>query len=214
MVIRSYDAECDAIKQFFENAKEKLIQGDKEEAADLFGKVVISYLVSDEDRQYCFTQLLQLADQNCVNALKACSYIYRYGKHGGIDRKFAKEDGSLERIYLKGFSVVEPDGKKAVAYMEKAAEMQDLEAMENCGYLYEEGKVVPKDLQKAFAYYLACAEKGYKNTQSVVAGMYLNGEGVKRSRKMAKYWYQKAAENGDAFSRNMLKKLRGFSLFG
>ena len=24
------------------------------------------------------------------------------------------------------------------------------EAMENCGYLYEEGKAVPKDLQKAF----------------------------------------------------------------
>jgi len=214
MVIRSYAEECNEIKQFFETAKEKLSRGQNEEAAELFSKVASSYLATDEERKSSFNQLIQLADQNCINALKACSYIYQYGKHGWIDREFVKEDGSLERIYLEGFTVVEPDGKKAIAYMEKAAEMQDLEAMENCGYLYEEGKVVPKDLQKAFAYYLACAEKGYKNTQSVVAGMYLNGEGVKRSKRKAKYWYQKAAENGDVFARNMLKKLKVFSLFG
>lgn len=213
MVIRSYDAECDTIKQFFENAKEKLIQGDKEGAADLFGKVVISYLVSDEDRQYCFTQLLQLADQNCVNALKICSFVYQYGKYGWIEKEFVNEDGSLTRIYLSGFTITDPDGKKAMAYMEKAAELGDLDAMENCGYLYEAGKIVPKDLQKAFVYFLACAEKGYKDTQSVVAGMYLKGEGVKKNRRKAKYWYRKAAEGGDTFAQSMLEQLKGFSLF-
>ena len=66
------------------------------------------------------------------------------------------------------------------------------------GYLYENGLAVPQDYTKAFEYYYEAAnlEETAKLANSTgqcnLAFCYLNGIGVDRDKKMAKYWLEKA----------------------
>lgn len=63
----------------------------------------------------------------------------------------------------------------------------------NMGYLYENGLGVPQDHTKAFEYYYEAAKLEDSTGECNLAFCYLNGIGVDRDKKMAKYWLGKAS---------------------
>ncbi len=61
------------------------------------------------------------------------------------------------------------------------------------GVEYIKGEAVEKNLDKAIAWWTKAAEKGYAEAQYKLGICYHFGFGVKRSRKLAKRWYEQAA---------------------
>lgn len=61
------------------------------------------------------------------------------------------------------------------------------------GYLYENGLAVPQDYTKAFEYYYEAANLASTTGKCNLAFCYLNGIGVDRDKKMAKYWLGKVS---------------------
>ena len=65
----------------------------------------------------------------------------------------------------------------------------------NMGYLYENGLGVPQDHAKAFEYYYEAANLENTTGKCNLAFCYLNGIGVDRDKKMAKYWLGKVSSS-------------------
>ena len=64
------------------------------------------------------------------------------------------------------------------------------------GHMYEAGKVVPRDLDKAFRYHKIGAEAGQTTSQFSLAYAYQLGRGTKLDLVEAVRWYKLAAEEG------------------
>ena len=65
------------------------------------------------------------------------------------------------------------------------------------GTVYDEGKVIPVDQEKAFAYFLRAASGGHLAAMSNVGFRYEIGKGVDRNLEEALKWYAKGAAIGD-----------------
>lgn len=76
------------------------------------------------------------------------------------------------------------------------------------GELYYVGLGVEYNPSTAVFYYLIAANKGNVDAQSVLGYIYANNfEGIEKDLKKAKYWYEKAAQNGNHFAIEQLKKI-------
>lgn len=65
------------------------------------------------------------------------------------------------------------------------------------GVQYYDGKIINKDLIKAFKYFEKAALRNDPLAQNNVGWMYENGEGgVNVNKEKALYWYRKAYDNG------------------
>jgi TPR repeat protein len=75
------------------------------------------------------------------------------------------------------------------------AESGDREAQFWLGLIYEQGRLVPKDLEQAESWFLKSAEKGYAPAESILGLMYwyLDSDAAK-----AAMWLQRAAQKGDS----------------
>lgn len=82
----------------------------------------------------------------------------------------------------------------------KRAEQGDVEAQNSLGYMYCNGKGVPKDYKQAAYWYTKAAEQGSSNAQLYLGTLYSEGKGILQNHKKAVYWYTKAAELGNIFS--------------
>lgn len=102
---------------------------------------------------------------------------------------------SLGRLYIDGLGV-EKDGKKAVYWLEKAANQGESVAMGWLGYIYGSDFYDMKDLAKAEFWLEKGASKGDLNSIVGLAEL-LKNQG---KFKDAKTWYEKAAQKGDAYS--------------
>ena len=72
----------------------------------------------------------------------------------------------------------------------------DAQVYNALGHLYEDGKVTPQDLEKAFKYHLIGAKAGYPTGQFSVGYAYQFGRGTKVDFVEAVQWYRLSAENG------------------
>ncbi len=70
------------------------------------------------------------------------------------------------------------DYATAVAKFEKAAARGDAEAQFALGYMYDEGKGVPRDYAQAVRWYELAAAQGLAEAQFALGQIYLNGLGV------------------------------------
>jgi hypothetical protein len=70
---------------------------------------------------------------------------------------------------------------------------------------YEHGEGVPKDPTKAIALYCDGAKAGDPEARYSIGWMYANGRGIARDDAVAAYFFNLAAEQGHAPSRNMLR---------
>ena len=72
---------------------------------------------------------------------------------------------------------------------------------------YYGGPGLKKNLAKAAECYRQSAELGEVGGQSWLAQLYQKGEGVPKDLDMAAYWYQKAAAQGDAYAKQVLREM-------
>ena len=64
------------------------------------------------------------------------------------------------------------------------------------GWMYENGKGVPKNLQEAVNWYLEAAQAGEVKAMNNLGSLYRDGVGVTHDAKQAVYWFGQAAEAG------------------
>jgi TPR repeat protein len=72
----------------------------------------------------------------------------------------------------------------------------DAQVYNALGHLYEDGKVTPQDLEKAFKYHLIGAKAGYPTGQFSVGYAYQFGRGTTVDFVEAVQWYRLSAESG------------------
>jgi TPR repeat protein len=80
----------------------------------------------------------------------------------------------------------------------KDAEQGDVNAQFNLGWMYAEGRGVPRNSKQAVYWYSRAARQGDASAQFNLGMLYENGEGVARDDRQAAHWYAKAGGQGIA----------------
>lgn len=99
-------------------------------------------------------------------------------------------DSAFEAYYAKNY-------KKAFELFEALAKKGYSEAQFNVGMMYDFGRGVALNDNKAAYWYRKAAEQGLSEAQYNLGLMYNEGEGVPKSYTQAVLWYRKAAEQND-----------------
>jgi TPR repeat protein len=76
------------------------------------------------------------------------------------------------------------------------ADQGDSRAQHNLGYMYENGKGVPKDNVQAVTWYRLAAEQGEPHAQTNLGYMYASGKGVPKDDVLAYMWSNLGAAEG------------------
>ena len=99
----------------------------------------------------------------------------------------------LADCYFSGFGT-EPDGKKMIEALEKAASKGNLEALSRMGYCYEFGINVEADSKKALSCYERAAKAGLPAAMLKYGDMISAGEVDGKGSDEAFVWYWKSAD--------------------
>ncbi len=116
------------------------------------------------------------ADRGSHEAHRDLGLMYYYGEEVGRDFALAF--------------------KHLSAIAESPTGTWDAQVYNALGHLYEDGKVTPQDLDKAFKYHLIGAKAGYPTGQFSVGYAYQFGRGTNVDYVEAVQWYRLSAENG------------------
>jgi TPR repeat protein len=87
------------------------------------------------------------------------------------------------------------------------AEQGDVQSQASLGWMYDKGKGVSQDYEKAVYWYQKAADQGDANGQLNLGLMYDKGRGVEQDYEKAVYWYQKAADQGDEDAQKAISRL-------
>ncbi len=89
---------------------------------------------------------------------------------------------------------------------QKKAERGDALAQYNLAVMYDDGRGIPQDFQKAIYWYTKAAKQGDTKAQTSVARIHFIGFPTKNSRDVEKaiYWYTRAAQKRDVQAQAML----------
>lgn len=111
-------------------------------------------------------------------------------------------------LLLAGMAVVAMGQEMDISYEDYIgpANEGNASAQFYIGLIYEQGRGVPEDEQKAIEWYHKAAEGGFTSAQKNLANRYFLGKGVKKDFKQAVYWWSKAAEEEEEMSLFMLGK--------
>lgn len=157
-----------------------------------------------------FEIMYPLAEEGYAKAQFMIGYLYLLGK--GVDEDDDKaekwlslaKNQNLYRAYFLLGVLHEKNKKYSDAYYlfyEGANLGNDKCAQFKIGLYYEQGKVVGKDIEKAYEYFHKSAEQDYLAAQRELGDIYRNGLlGKKESPEQSIFWYKKAAEQGDSTS--------------
>ena len=100
----------------------------------------------------------------------------------------------LARLVEQGAA---PGGRaRAIQLYTGAAQGGVAQAAHNLGFLFLEGRGLPRDTAEAARLFTQAAEKGVAESQYNLALMYFRGEGVSRQPYDALQWMRRAAQNG------------------
>lgn len=97
----------------------------------------------------------------------------------------AREKGNLKEAFECFQRALESEKDSPIAAYEVAQ-------------FYEQGEVVPKDLEKAYRLYLQAGEGCVEMAQAKLADWYENGIHVEKNAKSAKFWRERGAEQKKA----------------
>jgi uncharacterized protein len=106
------------------------------------------------------------------------------------------EDG--QAAYQRG------DYATALQILPPLAEQGNAFAQNALGWMYENGRGVPKDYAQAAAWYRKAADRGDAYGQNALGWMYENGRGVPKDYAQAAAWYRKAADQGNVIAQAYL----------
>lgn len=138
---------------------------------------------------------------------KAAELLLKVEKKGGDLAK--KTQGALFLMYLEGLGVPQSDDK-AVEMLRKAGGITKAEAQFGIGELYNKGNKdlnIKQDIDKAVKWYRKAAENGHAQAQNYMGTIYYQGISVTKSLTDAKYWWQKAADQGNEDAKEALRNL-------
>jgi tetratricopeptide (TPR) repeat protein len=140
-----------------------------------------------------------------------CFSIFLWGQEEASDYRTAAKQGNAEAqyhlgvCYEKGYGVIQSD-TQAMFWYEKAAEQGIAAAQTNLGTCYAR----MKDYTQAVDWYRKAAEQGDVEAQFKLGISYEDGYGVKKDGNTALYWYEKALNNKENFSKERKKFIEKF----
>lgn len=95
----------------------------------------------------------------------------------------------------------------AIRLFEAAADMDNEDAQLNLSLIYTEGKIVPKQIQKALYYLDKLAYKGNALAATNLGDIYYTGDGVPKDIGKAAYYYEIGAKAGNIYSMVNIAKM-------
>jgi TPR repeat protein len=107
-------------------------------------------------------------------------------------------------MYLKGRGGLGQNDKEAAVWYRRAAEQGFAEAQNNLGWMYREGRGVPRDDAEAVKWMRKAAEQDLAAGQNNLGLMYQQGRGVPHDSVEAAAWFTKAAAQGDQLAKKNL----------
>ena len=117
--------------------------------------------------------------------------LHYYKKAG--DKGHSKAQKILGMHFL---SKTNPDYPKAVDWLTLASAQDEVEAMWELAWIYENGIGVLKDTKKANYWFSVAAEMCYPQAEYRLGVIYEEGHGVKQSDKKALHYYLRSARHG------------------
>ncbi len=104
----------------------------------------------------------------------------------------------LGNLYAAGSIDLKQDYKLALKWYLEADSLGNIDALNNLGYLHDEGLGVRRDRVKARDYYTRAAEAGHAGAQMNLSAYYFEGlGGLKKNLGTALAWARKAADQGE-----------------
>jgi hypothetical protein len=191
--------------------------------ADAYEDGLMAYAVGNFDQ--AGESLMQAADEGNAGAEHMLMRLFSENKIYAKDlaketlkwTRKAAEKGVMQAQYALADIYAEKQGdvKAAVEWYRKAAEQGYAEAYYKLGAIYENGaNGVRADAQESTRLYQIAAsemdvfaQKGSADAQNRLAGMYQQGQGVKKDMALALRWWEKAAMQGHALAQLSLGKL-------
>ena len=178
--------------------------------------------VEDEDYNQAYEWLIKSANQDHAKAQEKLAtlldqgvYLYRFdtresGRRSADWYQKSYDNGNLSLSY-KLASIYDSesirDYKKAHKLYQQSITQGNLSAYLDIARHYELGQGVTINLAKSYSFTIAAARKGYQQAWRRVADLYLQGKGVKKSIKKAKYWLKKLSKSGDLKAKEQLESL-------
>ena len=161
------------------------------------------------------------AERGNSTAQDYTGYLYRNGfiepKSDSIAVEWYKKSArqgnaagqnSLAYMYRRGIGGLPQDNALAVEWYRIAAEQGDAAGQTNLGYMYKAGLGVPVDCTEALNLFRKSAEQGFAYGQFLLGEMYEYGcETLPKDVTEARYWYSKAAEQGNKSAKERLSIL-------
>lgn len=142
------------------------------------------------DYEVARSLLKPLADKGVSRAQLRLGYMHLLGR--GVERNRAMADQII---------------RAALPAVQRFANEGRAWAQSDIGSLYEDGLVLPQNLDEAIFWYQSAARQGYAGAQTNLGVMYAEGKGVTRNNKTAIEWFKKAAAQGDIAAQKNLKAL-------
>jgi TPR repeat protein len=96
---------------------------------------------------------------------------------------------------------------EALAHFQKAAKLGNVNAQLNIAAMYERGRGVERDMDKAAYWYRLAAANGDTDAQCILGSMYHLGRGVEKNDTQAIKWLQLAATQGSSRAQTRLELL-------
>jgi len=104
----------------------------------------------------------------------------------------------LGNLYAAGSIELKQDYELALKWYRKADSLGNIDALNNLGYLHDEGLGTRRDQAKALDYYTRAAEAGHAGAQMNLSAYYFEGlGGLKKNLRTALAWARKAADQGE-----------------
>lgn len=156
-----------------------------------------------------YEYLIQSAEAGYPRAINMIGLMYRHGEYLNKDEETsflwfqkAAELGYRPAFYNMAlyYKNVKQDYVNTAICYEKGATLGHAGSQNGIGLAYENGRGVPKDLQKAVYWYQKAADQDYSYGCYNLAYSYHHGRGVDPNPVKALYYYEKAAEKGHTAS--------------
>lgn len=182
-----------------EYAKKLLESGNSEEAEKWL------LCAAEQNNEMAQTFLGVYYEMFCEDYKEAMKWFLKAGEQGNGEAFYTVGD-----FYAEGKGV-KKDINRAFYYYERSAECGYSNGMNMMAlaFLYGgiEEYVVERDVYKAVDYFKVSAELGNVAGQRWLGICYLEGIGIEQNRNEAIKWLNKATEQGDEESKNILEKL-------
>ena len=171
------------------------------------------------------TKFMLLVESWTKILIYQCGYLKRYDNmnRGSIMLSDLKKLGFGFTLLLFSFSAAADnwslqtaeeafangDAPTAVAHWRGLAELGDVVAMNNLGYAYEKGIVVPQSNQDALGWYVEAANKGFPTAMFNVGEAIYEGRGTKKDVTEALKWLILSGSKGDSDAQILASKIAG-----